>query len=174
MSYRCTPNLATTISAHNSKILKPKQQEKNENCNCRKKDECPLEGNCLSKNVIYQATIKEDGNVETYVGLTSTTFKTRWTAHKSSFKNEIRKTATTLSQHIWRLKSESKIFSIGWKLLARAQPFSPVSGLCQLCTKEKYFIIFKPHMASLNSRNELASCCRHKNSSLLRRVDPKG
>ena len=26
-------------------------------CNCRKKPDCPLEGNCLQTNVIYQATV---------------------------------------------------------------------------------------------------------------------
>ena len=37
MSYRCNPNLATTISAHNSKILKPKQQEKTKIATVEKK-----------------------------------------------------------------------------------------------------------------------------------------
>ena len=25
-------------------------------CNCRKKDECPLDGKCRAENLIYQAT----------------------------------------------------------------------------------------------------------------------
>ena len=79
--------------------------------------------------------------------MTATAFKTIWTADKYSLKNESIKTGTTLSQHIWRLISESKRFSISWKFLALAQPFS---GLCQFCYKEKCFIIIKSDMASLN------------------------
>ena len=79
VSYRCTPNLSQTISAHNSKILNPKKENTNQkNCNCRKKENCPVGGQCLTKNVIYQATVnptQDPDSVETYVGLTGNTFK---------------------------------------------------------------------------------------------------
>ena len=78
VSYRCTPNLSQTISAHNSKILNPKKENNNQkNCNCRKKENCPVGGQCLTKNVIYQATVnptQDPDSVETYVGLTGNTF----------------------------------------------------------------------------------------------------
>ena len=46
--------------------------------------------------------------------------------------------------------------------MATAKPFSPVTNVCNLCTKEKYSIIFKPELATLNSRNEINTNCRHK------------
>ena len=173
VSYRCTPNLSQTISAHNSKILHPKKEnEERNNCNCRNKANCPVGGQCMTKNLIYQTTVDEQNSTETYVGLTGNTFKKRWTAHKSTFRKEERRTATTLSQHIWNLKAEGKEYSLSWKIIGRAKPFNPTSGLCQLCTKEKYHILYEPHLGTLNSRNEVASGCRHRQSQLLRKFDP--
>ena len=170
VSYKCTPNLAKNISSHNSKILNPKiANEEETNCNCSKNTECPVNGQCQTKNVIYQSTINTRPTEiqETYVGLTARTFKKRWDGHKSSIRNHNPKNSTTLSQHIWRLEDEQKTYTIDWKLIDRGHPFSPVSGLCQLCTKEKYWIIYKSSQATLNSRNEVTSNCRHKFGSLL-------
>ena len=38
---------------------------------------------------------------------------------------------------------------------------------CNLCLVEKYFIILKPDLSSLNKRNELLSSCRHRRKYLL-------
>ena len=42
-------------------------------CNCRQKNTCPLNGNCLQSSVIYQATVKRSDNntSETYMNLTT-------------------------------------------------------------------------------------------------------
>ena len=171
VSYKCTPNLGKVISSHNSKILYPKSKnEAEKNCNCSKNAVCPVNGECQTKNVIYQATINTNQieKPETYVGLTARTFKKRWDGHKSSIRSRNPKTSTTLSHHIWDLEDEQKNYKIDWKFLDRGHPFSPVSGLCQLCTKEKYCILYKSHLASLNSRNEVTSNCRHKFGALLK------
>ena len=170
LSYKCMPNFARKIAAHNSVVVeKDIEEEKIEKmCNCRKKDECPLSGKCLTDNIIYQATVStDDGKEETYVGLSSNTFKIRHANHKKSFKLFKYKNETTLSSYVWKIRSEGKTFSINWKILKRAKPFTPVSGFCSLCTSEKYQIIFKPDTASLNTRNELTSFCRHKTKALL-------
>jgi len=36
-------------------LAQPTQDQAGRTCNCRKKDKCPLEGNCLSKGIVYQA-----------------------------------------------------------------------------------------------------------------------
>ena len=59
-------------------------------------------------------------------------------------------------------------YSIKWRTLKRAKPYNPASKSCNLCLLEKYFIIFKPEMTSLNKRNELVSSCRHANKFLLK------
>ena len=72
-----------------------------------------------------------------------------------------------LSIHIWDLKRKNIDYNIDWKLITRAKPYNPVTELCQLCTAEKYYIIYKPEFASLNKRDEIKNHCRHKKSLLL-------
>ena len=120
--------------------------------------------------MIYQATIvptQNPENTETYVGLCEPTFKERISNHKKDFKHQKYENSTELSKHIWKLKNQNTDYSISWKILDRAQPFSPVSGLCNLCTSEKYFIIFEPEKASINQLDELYGPCLHKHKKLL-------
>ena len=172
MSYRCTENLARKISAHNSKFLNKDISEgavaTPKECDCRKKAECPVENKCMQKGVIYQATIRRgDSKVDTYIGLTSTSFKERWRNHKSNFKTRNPKNATALSKHIWKLEDQRINFEISWKIVSRAKPFDPGSGVCHLCIREKYFIIYKPELSTINSRDEIVRPCLHKASQLL-------
>ena len=166
VSYMCTPNLARTISAHNSKVISQTLPKPNvKKCSCPQNAVCPLGGECLEENIVYQATVSSnDGATEKYVGLTGPQFKKRLGNHKKSFKHEKYAHETTLSSHIWKLKEKNIDFEIKWKLLARAKPFTPVTNTCNLCTREKYFILYHPEQATLNSRNEM---CRHKEPMLL-------
>ena len=166
------PNIKTVISMHNSKTLnkyEPKQPDNTNNCNCRVKLDCPLENKCLTKSVIYQATVTREDNMtkETYIGLTENTFKSRYAGHIHTFKHEEKRNATTLSEHIWKLRDMNAQYSIAWKIVSRAKPYSTGSKKCNLCTEEKYFIIYKPKMSTLNKRNELTSTCRHRKKHLL-------
>ena len=86
---------------------------------------------------------------------------------RPSFTHKKRKHETTLSKYIWELKDSNIDYTLSWKMFARTQPFTQVTGLCQLCTREKFFIIFKPDLCTLNSRNELLSSCHHKRTNLL-------
>ena len=168
------PNVHQIISAHNKSTLataaRPAEQvESNRTCNCKKNNTCPLEGKCLSSEIVYQATVTRHDNMkeETYVGLTENSFKTRYNGHTSTFRNEQQRNATALSQFIWSLIDINVQYSIKWKILAHSKPYSTSSKRCNLCLTEKYFIICKPHMATLNYRNELLSSCRHRSKHLL-------
>ena len=46
------------------------------------------------------------------MGLTANTFKQRYGGHKGDFKNSEKRTSSTLSGHIWRLKDQVKDFEI--------------------------------------------------------------
>ena len=72
--------------------------------NCRQKNCCLLDGKCLTKCVVYKATVTETNSKkqETYIGLTENEFKTKFNLQKSLFKLEHKRTTTTLSEHIWR------------------------------------------------------------------------
>ena len=112
VSYSCLPNVKQTISNNNHRLLQlHKMKESTQDsklCNCRQKNSCPLDGKCLTKCVVHKATVTEttSNNQETYIGLTENEFKTIFNLHKSSFKLEHKRTSTTLSEHVWKLKKQ--------------------------------------------------------------------
>ena len=56
VSYRCMNNTSKIIKGHNRKVtLKPRDQRPK--CNCRKKAECPIEGNCQVNNIVYRSDV---------------------------------------------------------------------------------------------------------------------
>ena len=56
-------NIKTIIKNHNKKLINNYKVNKDESCNCRKKETCILEGGeCRTENVIYQPTIKTDNS----------------------------------------------------------------------------------------------------------------
>ena len=170
VSYRCMPNMKQILSKHNAKVAKPPQdQQPPPGCNCRGgPTNCPLDGACQSEGVIYEATVTR-GDIftkEFYTGLTDRPFKKRYDEHNSDFRNPARK-GTCLSKYVWRLKRENIPYSITWKTIARGKGFNPTTRSCQLCLKEKYLIMFRPEGATLNSRDEFFSTCRHRLKKLL-------
>ena len=169
LSYSCMSNVKTIISSHNkAQISKPvAQSEEVAGCNCRKKDSCPLEGNCKIQNIVYQAEVTTPQSKETYVGLCDTMFKERFNNHKCSFRNERYKNSTELSKYVWNLKQRKIDYQIKWRKVKQARSYSNVNKKCNLCLWEKYFIICKPEMSTLNRRNELSSICRHSKKFLL-------
>ena len=107
LSYSCMPNVKSTIDAHNRRLLKQTNSGKAISdaslCNCRKKEDCPLENQCLTKGIVYQATVTTEQGSECFVGLTDTDFKSRFANHKQSFRNEAYSNQTELSKHVWQL-----------------------------------------------------------------------
>ena len=174
LSYCCMPSMKAKIDSHNKKLLNEDDQENPpkgvDNCSCpaKKKENCPLQNRCLDRNIIYQATVDNisDHETETYIGLTSSTFKERLATHKQSFNNR-NVNQTTLSTYIWQLKDGGKFFSISYKIVDRGKPYSSKYKKCGLCTKEKTWIITQPNMATLNKRTELTAKCRHREKWLL-------
>ena len=158
------PNMGRLISKTNKSKLKTDDtvaQPKTFNCNGR---QCPVGGNCLESEVIYQAEVKraDSGEVSTYIGLTQDTFEKRHNQHMSDFRLIQYRHKTRLSAHIWDLKEKGVNFDLSWRIVAKAKAYSPGSRSCNLCNSEKIFILFRPQLASLNSRNELMSKCKHK------------
>ena len=167
MSYSCMDNMGKIINAHNKSILRESDPAPSKTCNCRKPTDCPLSGNCLTKSIIYEATVSSNQGNKTYVGLCETEFKLRYNNHKSTFKLEQKRNSTSLSKHIWELKDAKSDFTVKWKILKKCQSYSNISKRCQLCLWEKYFIITANKPTNLNSRSELISKCRHAKKYLL-------
>ena len=97
-----------------------------------------------------------------------TTFKLRYRNHVCSFRNERYKHATELSKYIWSLKDRNIMYNIKWCKVKQARSYSNVSKRCNLCLWEKYFIICRPEVSTLNNRSELISTCRHSKKFLLK------
>ena len=166
-------NMKKQINKHNAKIRsKPKKKNSNE-CNCRQKNQCPLDGKCLTESVIYEAKVScETSNVvKTYVGSTEGTFKKRWSGHKHSFKNP-NAPSTTLSSYIWKCKNANKKPQIKWSIKAKAHSFSSGGQRCDLCITEKVNILLAKNETSLNQRSEILYKCPHKRKFLLSSTKP--
>ena len=82
VSYGCVDNIAQIIEKHNKKVLTPE------------KPECPLDGACLTKSIVYQAEVKTgDGQTKQYIGIHHA-----YTMHTPCINNllEIQNTGSTL------------------------------------------------------------------------------
>ena len=174
ISCSCTPNIKRIIQAHNSKLLREKAplEKQPKECTCQKKNECPLDNKCNRSNVVYKATTQEQCP-KSYIGVAEN-FKRRFYGHKASFRNEEKKNATALSEHVWR-KGLGKEPNIKWEIIATAQPYKTSQKSCQLCLTEKLKILeHANHTNSLNKRSEIAQKCRHKLFHTLAKVDEEG
>ena len=172
VSYSCLPNVASIISSNNRKLRRDKPSEKL--CNCRVKDQCPLQGNCQSECVVYKAAVTNmpSGDIQHYIGATAPPFKQRFANHLTSFRHERYENSTELSKHMWNLKRQEIDTSITWSVLAKAPVYSAASKKCQLCLTEKLRIISWPQDSRLNKRQELVSTCRHARKILLSNFSP--
>ena len=129
-----------------------------------------MPGRCAVPNVVYRATITrlDNNHVETQTDCTNN-FKKRYGQYLHSFKNRDAN-HTCLGKHIWeKLKSVNPPipYQISWDIVTRAAPFNPSTGYHDLCTEEKYRIMFEPGGASLNQRSEFFAHCWHKEPQLL-------
>ena len=167
ISYRCLPNFKAALAKHNFKVLNQNSIAPHPKCNCLEPTNCPLPGRCTTPNLVYRATVTTNSSVEKYVGLTANTFKERYGQHKQDLSKSDSRTSTTLAGHVWELKDSKTDFQIKWEVVCRAAPFSPISKACNLCTAEKWNILFNPENATLNKRLEIFNHCRHKERMLI-------
>ena len=124
VSYSCMENISDVIKKHNKKVLYSDQKKQQEGCNCRKKDQCPLQGKCLTTNVIYNAEVVSDQNTinKNHFGLTEGTFKQRYYKHNLSFRDRKYAHSTELSKHIWQMRDADQIANVNWSVVTTAKP----------------------------------------------------
>ena len=61
VSYSCTLNVDSIIKSHNKKLTNA-EKKLTKYCNCRKKQECSLEGKCRSEDIIYKCVVTATGH----------------------------------------------------------------------------------------------------------------
>ena len=165
VSYSCMSNVKSIITSHNTRIIRKSQpQDSAENCNCRNKHACPLQNKCMSKDIVYKATIFTGNTQDTrhYIGMTSNTFKERYRNHIKSFAHKKYSNETELSKHVWHLKQKKTDFTIKWSIIKKSISYTGGSKRCNLCLEEKISILKEKNNCLLNKRSEIVSACQHK------------
>ena len=166
--------MKTIINGHNKRILNPPSPSPECNCNCQVKDSCPMNGNCLAKNIIYQAEISTDDETlppKIYIGSTATTFKKKYANHKRSFNHDKYELESELSKEYWNIKRNKQTPKVTWKIVKKCPPFNRAAIKCYLCTAEKLEIALFKGSNILNKKSELVSKCRHINKFILKNSD---
>ena len=103
--------------------------------------------------------------------VTENEFKTRYNQHTSSFRLSQKSSPTSQSEHIWKLKENNTDHTVTWKILEKAQPYTPTTGKCNLCITEMAYIAYTH--PSLNKRRELFSTCPYRKKLLLSNLKMK-
>ena len=171
VSYGCMPNIGGIISSHNKKILGENKQLERGSCNCQRryKGKCPLNGECLSGNVMYEAKVNSSERnypEKTYIGITEPIFIGRLGNHERDFNNEEYINSTELS-----IKKKGYNYDLKWRIIKQLPTYNPSTKTCMLCTAEKMEILEGSDENLLNKRTELISRCRHKRKFLLNKYD---
>ena len=125
--------MSSIIKGHNKKVTsKPRDQRPK--CNCRKKAECPMEGNCQVNDVVYKCDVTGPLPNKVYLGLAEEEWKSRFYNHMLLFKHKRYSNKTTLSSCVWHLKSVTReIPNLKWSILRYEPPYSNISKKCLLC-----------------------------------------
>ena len=142
-------------------------------CNRRNRRDCPLEGKCRTKCVIYKASVcPPNGKTMSYYGCCEKDFKACYYNHKQSFKTSSKRHQTELFRLVWRLKDEGHIPVIKWSIVFNAKPYSSGAMHFQLCLAKKLAILWADLDTTLNKRSELVAKCRHRNKYKLIKIPP--
>ena len=156
------------ISGHNRNILNPKQ--KSFGCNCRKKDNCPLNGECLISKAIYRADVSNEANngQKFYFGSAEATFEEPFNNQKRDVKRIKYQYNTELTKYIGNLKNNSIKYNIQWRVVDKVYG-NANSTICKLCFTEKFWTINHINDNNiLNKKSELINKCDHLNKFLLK------
>ena len=122
----------------------------------------------LRPGQIQLANFRAGGRIKD-IGLTENEFKTRFNLHKSYFKLEHKRTSTTPSEHVWKLKNKNINFNIKWEVVKKVKPFAPSDKVRKLCLQEKLSMLRSA--PSLNKRSGAFALTSH--CQLMRVCDPK-
>ena len=163
--------MAAILSRHNKTILASKSTNEHLPCNCRSKAECPLNGDCRRKAIVYKASISTDSNdpPKSYYGCCETEFKSRFYNHRQTFKNKQKRYTTELSKAFWEAMDNGREPHVKWSIAARSSTYQPGAARCNLCLDEKLAILLAdPPTSTLNKRTELTGKYRHKNKFKLK------
>ena len=167
IGYSCMKNMGSIINNHNQKIIQMKSNTNNRKCNCREKNKpkCPIPDKCATECIVYKATVQSTN--ANYIGMASTSFKTRYNNHLQSFSKPEKQNSTSLAQYIWN-NNLSPNPKINWEIIKECKTYAPGNKSCDLCTTEKIEILKQVNNPSnINKRNDIGNRCIHKTAYVL-------
>ena len=163
-------NMKNLIKQHNARVLKNQEHSEKRSCNCRIKDNCPLDGKFLHECIVYQADVVTNNECKEYFGTAEGEFELRYNNHTMVFRHKKRVNDTELSKYLWKLKEENADYNLQWSIKAYASPYKCGTRKCDLCLTEKMIIARSDLKKLLNKRTELVSKWRHRNKFLLSNI----
>ena len=105
-------NMKNLVKQHNTKVLKNQEHSEKRSCNCRVKGNCPLDGKCVQKCVVYQANVATNNEFKKGFGTPEGEFKLRYNNQTMSFRHKKRVSHTELSKDLWKMKEESVDYNL--------------------------------------------------------------
>ena len=146
------PNMAAILSRQNKTVLASKNTNVHPPCNCRRKAECPLNGDCRKKAIVYKASISTDSNdpPKSYYGCCKTEFKSRFYNHGQTFKSKQKRYATELSKAFWEAIDNGRDPYVEWSISASSSTYQPGAARCNLCLYQPGSSTYQPGAARCN------------------------
>ena len=158
LRYSCMQNMQAIINRHNKTLLAKNGKTNttsSKTCNCRVKADCPLQGNCLVKSIVYQATLESSDGPKIYYWSCFTTFKARFYNHNESFTHPKKHHATELSKAVWKAKDPGLSPKITWQITKQASAYSSEARSCSLCLEKKLAILKADLRININKCSEM-------------------
>ena len=168
LSYSCMSSMSSVIKQHNYSVLSTIENV-DRLCNCRNKENCPLDGKCLQTCIVYKADVITNKDSHIYYGASDGEFKSRYNNHTNSFRHRHHEQDTELSKHIWKLQDKGINFKVKWSVAAYASTYRCGLRRCDLSFTEKYIIARANRKNLLNKRSEIISKFRHENKCLFKK-----
>ena len=117
-------HISSVIKQHNYKALST-TENLDQLCDCRNKENCPLDDKCLQTCIIYKADGITNKDSHIYYGASAGEFKSRYTNHTNSFRHRHHRQDTELLKHIWKLQDKGIKFNVKWSVAAYASQLFP-------------------------------------------------
>ena len=145
--------MSKIIKGHHKKVTsKPRDQKPK--CNCKIKEECPMEGNCQVNDVVYKRDVTRPLPKKVYLGLAEGEWKSRFYRRKLTFKHKGYYSKATLSSYMWYLYSvSSETRNLKWSVLKCVPPYSNILKKCLLCSYQKLKIVTYQNQKELLKRD---------------------
>ena len=159
----------SVLNAHNRKVTTTEIRENIKLCNCNVKEDCPLKGNFLVVNSLYEGTVTSKlprHKAKVYTGVCEPIFKSRYGNHKTSFNLRKYGTSREITKKVWKINDQRGEPMFTWRIIKHYPAYNPISKWCTLCLSEKLHIAeYGDNL--LNKREDIISKCRHHNKFML-------